>query len=220
MIRRPEVLVSAPVRAVLFDMDGVLVFSEDAWFAVFNETLIHFGYPAVSRAEFDAIYGNGAAADRDAYMPERRVEEIDAAYARLFEEHLAEIRPNGEALAVLAELRRRGVRTAVATNTTAPLARKVLALHGLLPLLDATASADEAGAGKPDPAVVRLAATRVGVPLSECLFVGDSRFDAAAGAAAPVRFVGLGHGAGERIERLEELLELVGIEAAPINSRV
>ena len=188
---------------------GVLVFSEDAWFAVFNEALVSFGRPTVSRAEFDAIYGNGAAADRDAYMPDRAVAEIDAAYARLFEAHLGEIRPNADASRVLAELRRRGVRTSVATNTTAPLARRVLALHGLLPLLDATASADEAGAGKPDPAVVRLAAARAGVPLSGCLFVGDSRFDAQAAAAAPVRFVGLGHGAGERIERLEALLDLV-----------
>lgn len=220
MIRRPEVPLPAPVRAVLFDMDGVLVFSEDAWFSVFNETLTGFGHRPVSRAEFDAIYGNGAAADRDAYMPERSVAEVDAAYARLFETHLGEIRPNAAAPAVLAELRHRGVRTSVATNTTAPLARRVLALHGLLPLLDATASADEAGAGKPDPAVVRLAAERVGVPLSECLFVGDSRFDEAAAAAAPVRFVGLGHGGGTRIERLGELLDLVGTEAAPINSRV
>jgi AHBA synthesis associated protein len=199
----------SPVRAVLFDMDGVLVFSEDAWFAVYNETLVHFGHDPVPRAEFDSIYGNGAAADRDAYMPERTVAEIEAAYARLFDARLGEIRPNGEAPGVLAELRRRGIRTAVATNTTAPLALRILSLHGLLPLLDATASADEAGAGKPDPAVVRLAAQRVGVPLSECLFVGDSRFDEEAATAAPVRFVGLGHGGGERIESLEELPGLV-----------
>lgn len=220
MIRRPEVPLPAPVRAVLFDMDGVLVFSEDAWFSVFNETLVGFGHRPVSRAEFDAIYGNGAAADRDTYMPERSVAEVDAAYARLFEQHLAEIRPNAAAAEVLATLRRRGIRTSVATNTTAPLARRVLALHGLLPLLDATASADEAGAGKPDPAVVRLAAERVGTPLDDCVFVGDSRFDAAAALAAPVRFIGLGHGGGTRIERLGELLDLVGAAAAPINSRV
>ncbi len=196
------------LRAVLFDMDGVLVFSEDAWFRVFNETLVHFGRPEVSRAEFDAIYGNGAAADRDAYMPDRQVAEVDAAYARLFEEHLGEVRPNPEAAGVLAELRRRGIRTAVATNTTAPLARRVLGLHGLLPHLDAAASADEAGAGKPRPDVVRLAAQRAGVPLSECLFVGDSRFDAAAAEAAPVPFVGFRFGGGARIEQLTELLAL------------
>ena len=209
MIRGPEVCLVSPVRSVLFDMDGVLVFSEDAWFAVYNRTLVLFGHAPVPRAEFDAIYGNGAAADRDAYMPERTVAEIEAAYARLFEEHLDDIRPNAEAQGVLRELRRRGIRTSVATNTTAPLARRILALQGLLPLVDATASADEAGAGKPDPAVVRLAAERVGAPLAECLFVGDSRFDAQAAAAAPVRFVGLGFGDGSRIERLGELLDLV-----------
>jgi HAD superfamily hydrolase (TIGR01509 family) len=211
MIRAPEVSLVSPVTAVLFDMDGVLVFSEEAWFSVYNETLVLFGHPPVPRAEFDAIYGNGAAADRDFYMPERSVEEIEAAYARLFEAHLARIRPNVEAVAVLGELRRRGIRTAVATNTTAPLARRILALHSLLPLLDATASADEAGAGKPDPAVVRLAASRIDTPLSECLFVGDSRFDAQAAAAAPVRFLGLGHGDGARVERLGELLGLPGL---------
>ena len=57
-----------PVRAILFDMDGVLVFSEDAWFAVYNETLLAFGHPAIARAAFDAIYGNGTEADRDTYM--------------------------------------------------------------------------------------------------------------------------------------------------------
>jgi len=202
------------LRAVLFDMDGVLVFSEDAWFSVYNRTLVHFGHPPVPREEFDSIYGNGAAADRAAYMPERSVAEIEAAYARLFEDHLGEVRPNGEAAGVLAELRRRGVRTAVATNTTAPLARRVLALQGLLPHLDATASADEAGAGKPRPDVVRLAAQRIGVPLAECLFVGDSRFDAAAAEAAPAPFVGFRYGTGARIERLSELLALVPEEAA------
>ena len=203
-----------PVRAVLFDMDGVLVFSEDAWFEVYNRTLVLFGHAPVPRAEFDSIYGNGAAADRRCYMPERTVAEIEAAYARLFEEHLKRVRPNAEAPGVLSELRRRGVRTAVATNTTAPLARRILDLHGLLTLVDATASADEAGAGKPDPAVVKLAAERVGTALPECLFVGDSRFDAEAAAAAPVRFVGFGHGSGERVERLAELLDLV--PAAPL----
>ena len=208
------------IRAVLFDMDGVLVFSEDAWFAVYNRTLVHFGRPPVARAEFDSIYGNGATADRDAYMPDRSVEEIEATYAGLFEDHLGEIRPNVEAIGVLEELRRRGIRTAVATNTTAPLARRILELHGLLPLLDATASGSEAGAGKPDPGVVRLAAERVETPLEECLFVGDSRFDEQAATQAPVRFVGLGHGTGERIENLRELLDLVPGPTLPINSRV
>ena len=139
------------VRAVLFDMDGVLVFSEDAWFAVYNETLAHFGHPAISREAFDAIYGNGTEADRDAYMPERTVAEVDAAYARFFEARLDRIRPNPEAAETLRELRRMGVASSVATNTNRPLAARILDVQGLLPLLDAVTGADEAGAGKARP---------------------------------------------------------------------
>jgi HAD superfamily hydrolase (TIGR01509 family) len=193
------------MRAVLFDMDGVLVFSEDAWFAVYNETLAHFGHAEISRAAFDAIYGNGTAADRDAYMPERTVAEVDAAYARFFEARLDRIRPNPEAADVLRELRRMGVATSVATNTNRPLAGRILEAQGLLSLVDAVTGADEAGAGKPDPAVVRLAAGRARAPLEACVFVGDSRYDEEAAGRAPVRFLGYRYGSGERVESLEAL---------------
>lgn len=187
-------------------MDGVLVFSEDAWFRVYNDTLTHFGHEPIDRVTFDAIYGNGTEADRDVYMPERSVADVDAAYRRFFERHLDAIRANPEAVAVLASLRERGVRTAVATNTNRALAERILGITGILPFVDAVAGADEAGAGKPDPAVVRLAAARAAAPLSGALFVGDSKYDAGAAAAAPVRFVGYRFGTRERVETLEELL--------------
>ena len=187
-------------------MDGVLVFSEDAWYAVYNETLGFFGHPAISREAFDEIYGNGTEADRAMYMPERTVEEINAAYARFFERHVDGIRTNAEAPVLLTEARRRGVSTCVATNTTRPLAGWILAGAGLLPLVDDVAAADEAGAGKPDPAVLHLAAARLGIALAESLFVGDSRYDAEAALRAPVPFVGYRYGDGTRIGSLAELL--------------
>jgi len=208
----------APLRAVLFDMDGVLVFSEDAWFAVYNETLAHFGRAEISRAAFDAIYGNGTAADRDAYMPDRTVAEIDAAYARFFEARLDRIRPNPEAAETLRALREMGVATSVATNTNRPLAARILDVQGLLPLLDAVTGADEAGAGKPDPAVVRLAAERAGTPLAACVFVGDSRFDEEAARRAPVRFLGYRYGSEERLASLSALPALVGGAARTLGS--
>jgi HAD superfamily hydrolase (TIGR01549 family) len=190
-------------------MDGVLVFSEDAWFAVYNETLASFGHAPISRAAFDAIYGNGTAADRAAYMPERTVAEIDSAYARFFEARLGRIRPNPDAPAALAALRDAGIRTSVATNTNRALAGLILEAQGLLGLLDAVTGADEAGAGKPEPAVVRLAAARAGAPLEDCLLVGDSRYDEEAARRAPVRFVGFRYGAAPRLETLAALPGLV-----------
>lgn len=198
------------MRAVLLDMDGVLVFSEDAWFDVYNDTLKSFGHAPISRAAFDAIYGNGTQADRDAYMPERTVAEVDAAYARFFETCLDRIRPNPEAPPALAALRDMGIVTSVATNTNRPLAARILEAQGLLGLLGAVSGADEAGAGKPDPAVVRLAAGRAGAPLETCVFVGDSRFDEEAARRAPVRFLGYRYGSGPRLESLAALPGLAG----------
>ncbi|MEO6326716.1 MAG: HAD-IA family hydrolase [Thermoanaerobaculia bacterium] len=198
--------IELPVRAVLFDMDGVLLFSEEAWFAVYNDTLEHFGHAPIERAAFDRIYGNGTEADRDRYMPERAIREIDEAYAMFFEKHLAHVKTNEEALPVLEELRRRGIATSLATNTNRPLAEELLRRAGLLSALDHVACADEVAAGKPDPALLHLASRRLGIPLGEAFFVGDSRYDAEAAAAAPVRFAGYRFGSGRRIQSLRELL--------------
>jgi HAD superfamily hydrolase (TIGR01509 family) len=134
------------------------------------------------------------------------VAEIDAAYAELFESHLGDIRPNPEAPALLAALRERGIRTAVATNTHHALAWRILGRFDLLGSFDALAAADEAGAGKPDPAVLHLASKLLDVPLGSCLFVGDSRYDEEASRRAAVPFLGYRYGE-DRIESLDELLE-------------
>jgi phosphoglycolate phosphatase len=147
-------------------------------------------------------------------MPERSVAEIDEAYARFFERHLDAIRPNPEAPGALGALRERGVATCVATNTNRRLAERILSSAGLAPLLDGVATADEAGAGKPDPAVLHLAARRLGIPLSESLFVGDSRFDEEAARRAPVAFAGYRRETARRLASLDELLSVARVEAA------
>jgi HAD superfamily hydrolase (TIGR01549 family) len=191
---------------VLFDMDGVLVFSTEAWFGVYNDTLAHFGHPRIGREEFLRIFGNGTQADRAAYMPERTVEEIDGAYRRFFAERLGDIAVNPEAGPALRRLRELGVRTSLATNTNRPLAETILGRLGIAGLLDAFACADEAGAGKPDPAVVRLAAKRLSLSLSDCLMVGDSKYDEEAARDAPVAFRGYRYGPPPtRIEALSEI---------------
>ena len=195
-------------RGVLFDMDGVLVFSTEAWFGVYNDTLVHFGHAPIGRAEFLRIFGNGTQADRAMYMPERSVEEIDGAYRRFFAERLDAIELNPEAMPVLRRLRTQGVRTALATNTNRKLAQSILERFGVLDLLTSLACADEAGAGKPDPAVIRLAASRIGLDLPECLMVGDSRYDEEAARQAPVAFCGYRFGSpATRIEALSEIAD-------------
>jgi HAD superfamily hydrolase (TIGR01549 family) len=138
-------------------------------------------------------------------MPERSIEDIDAAYRRFFPGHLEEIEVNSQAVPTLRRLRETGAKTALATNTNRELAETILGRFEILPLLDCVACADEAAAGKPDPAVVRLAAERLALPLERCVFVGDSVYDEKAALAAPVEFIGFRYEAGSRIEDLSEI---------------
>lgn len=195
-------------RGVLFDMDGVLVFSTEAWFAVYNDTLAGFGHPRIGREEFLRIFGNGTQVDRAEHMPERTVEEIDEAFHRFFAERLSAIEVNPEAVPTLRLLRARGYRTSLATNTNRKLAEEILGRFGVTELLDVLACADEAGAGKPDPAVLRLAGERLRLGLPECVMVGDSRYDEEAASAAPVDFLGYRYGSG--LTRIEALSEIAG----------
>jgi HAD superfamily hydrolase (TIGR01549 family) len=187
-------------------MDGVLVFSRKAWYEVYNRTLAHFGHPPIGAEAFDRIFGNGTQADRAAYMPERSLEEIDEAYRRFFANRLDRVEVNPEAAPVLRSLARNGVRIALATNTNRRLAEAILDYFGLRQYFAELASADEAGAGKPDPAVLHLASERLGIALDHSVFVGDSRYDEEAARRAPVRFIGFRYGAfPTRIEELSAI---------------
>src|SRR5205085_1313853 len=52
-----------PPTALLFDMDGVLVRSEDAWFRVVEEAGERFRGRPVTREEFTPTFGQGTEAD-------------------------------------------------------------------------------------------------------------------------------------------------------------
>jgi putative hydrolase of the HAD superfamily len=78
---------------------------------------------------------------------------------------------------VLETLRRGGVKTGIVSNTpwgspSAPW-KEELARHGLLAQVDAVVFCVDVGWRKPHPAPFQRALTRLGVPASEAIFVGD-----------------------------------------------
>ena len=80
--------------------------------------------------------------------------------------------PHPDILPMLAALNERGLRTAILSNCSD---EEVSALDGstLAPLMDACILSHETGVCKPEPAIYRLAAERLGVSGAECLFIGD-----------------------------------------------
>lgn len=194
-------------RAVLFDLDGVLVDSYETWFQVLCAVAERQGYPPVERDAFAAGWGQGIAADVKRFFPRHRVAELERLYEEEYPRQLAHLRFDPQAPAVLAALRARGLPSALVTNTPGPLARAVLARGGLA--LDHVVGGTDVPRGKPAPDMLLLACEQVGVEPARALMLGDTEYDRAAAEAAGVPFAGLRFGAGRRIERLEDLLGLI-----------
>jgi putative hydrolase of the HAD superfamily len=79
-------------------------------------------------------------------------------------------RPYADARPLLAELRRRGVHTAIVSNWDCSLD---ITLAAARLEVDAVVTCAGAGARKPDPAIFEAALRRIGVPAAAALHVGD-----------------------------------------------
>lgn len=198
-----------PVRAVLFDMDGVLVKSEEVWFRVVEAAGLRFRGRPVTREEFFPTFGQGTAADIPSFGLTCSVSELDAFYVQHFVEHLDAMWVNPDAAPLLSWLSDRGVPCAVVTNTVGPLAERILERASLRTWFRVLATADRVVHAKPAPDLVQLALRDLGCVAPEAVMIGDSRFDRQAAQAAGVRFLGLGPVGDEWVERLSELPQRV-----------
>src|SRR5687767_3280690 len=81
---RLRLLKCCAVKAVLFDLDGVLVKSEEAWFRTVEESGRRFRGRPVSREEFDPTFGQGTAADVEVFGLRCSTSELDAFYVEQF----------------------------------------------------------------------------------------------------------------------------------------
>jgi HAD superfamily hydrolase (TIGR01509 family) len=197
---------SAPPLAVLFDMDGVLVKSDETWFRCVEEAGVRFrqGRP-VTREEFFPTFGQGTAADVAVFGLDCTPAQLDAFYAEAFLRYLDTMWINPDAAPLLSDLARRGIARAVVTNTVGPLTTEILTRAGLLAHFSVRATSDRVAHAKPAPDLVLLACRELGVAPERAWMVGDSRYDRGAAQAAGVRFVGLGLDGDLRIEALGEL---------------
>jgi phosphoglycolate phosphatase/AHBA synthesis associated protein len=193
------------LEAVLFDLDGVLIDSRDAWYHLLCATAREFGHPVLHRDEFDASFGQGVEADGRQFFPGTATQALLDYFDAHFLDHAHHVLVNPDAVPVMNALEVRGIRHAVVTNTATALARETIRGAGLEPEeIVGTSDAPE----KPHPGMVLLACERLGVVPDRAMLVGDSRFDREAAEAAGVRFCGYGIEGDLRIEALRELVHL------------
>lgn len=197
------------IKAVLFDMDGVLVDSYRAWNAVVNELREAFGLPQLTAQEFDAGWGQGLDADLRTWFLGCTREEVARLYDERFVHHLDAITTMPGAGELLTALRAAGLRLACVTNTPHGLARQILGDHDLAHFFAVILGGDQVPRPKPAPDLILAALEALGCPAKEACFVGDTANDVAAAEAAGVELIGFRQQAGIQVTDLHEVFEVV-----------
>jgi HAD superfamily hydrolase (TIGR01509 family) len=191
------------LRAVLFDLDGVLIESYEVWLSLLQALAAKLGYAPVTREAFAAGWGQGIQADVATIFTGQTVPELEQLYADHFEEHLERLEVADGVADVFAAIRARGLRSAVITNTPASMARALVARAGATP--DVLIGGTDVAEAKPAPDMVLLACDRLGVAPGAAIVVGDTEYDRKAAQAAGARFAGIGIDGEVRFARVAEL---------------
>ncbi|MFC4540532.1 HAD family hydrolase [Halosolutus amylolyticus] len=167
------------MTAVLFDMDGVLVDSEDYWVEFEREELLPVAVPdadvdlaEVSGMNFREIYDYLDEEYETAITREEWIDRFEAFAETLYTEHVDSLDGLHD---LLAELDDRDVPTALVSSSPHDWIGLVLDRFDLAGAFDEVISADEIeAASKPAPDVFEYAASEVGIPTEECVVVEDS----------------------------------------------
>lgn len=190
------------VRAVLFDLHGTLLLSDDVdaawdrWVAAFHAEIAKRG-ATMTLKEFKAALGSLyndpelVAHQPDLTLFERRVKgfcerlsiEIPRTELRSLVETIIDVWHRDmyldpDAVPLLEALRER-FKVGIITNWDhGPRMHRLLDQLGLRSLLDDVVVSDDVGVSKPNPEIFRLALARLGVPAPSAIYVGDMDLDA------------------------------------------
>ncbi len=202
-----------PARAVIFDMDGVLVDGEPLHFAAAREVLAGFGaeltwetYTDWIGETFDTIWPD---IQRRFALPVDRGEYERAFGPRVQEQYERHAVAMPGAHDLLGRLCAGGVPLGLATSTKRPRVDIALARLDLDRFLTVTVSGDEVSRGKPDPEIYLTAAGRLGVAPDRCLVLEDSPAGVASARAAGMRAIGvrINGGSGRPLDGADRIIE-------------
>jgi HAD superfamily hydrolase (TIGR01509 family) len=184
-----------PVRAVIFDMDGVIVDSEPHHERAFHDVLRELGHNLNHGLRFEDYVGRS---DFEMWVdfvathrPPQTVEELTELKRKRVIEVIREVQPIFPGLLDLVEKLASRYLLAVASGSDHPVIETVLSLKGLQRFFSVVVSSADVPRGKPAPDIFLRAAGLLQVPPQECCVVEDSKPGVAAGLAAGMKVIAI-----------------------------
>jgi HAD superfamily hydrolase (TIGR01549 family) len=169
------------IRGVILDIDGTLIDSNDAHAKSWIEAMAEYGY-IVPFEKVRPLIGMGG----DKVLPEtihlEKDSEIGSQISKrreaIFKErYLPRLRAFPGAKELLQEMRKRGLRLAIASSAQPDELKSLLRLVGAEDLVEEKTSSKDVSRSKPNPDVMQVTLQRIELDPNEVLMIGDTAYD-------------------------------------------
>ena len=186
------------VEAVILDIDGTLLDSNDAHARAFAEAAERLGV-AADYEQIRRLIGKGG----DKLIPEafgfeqdsEQGERLDELKGEIFRgEYLPRLVPTRGARELLERFKADGLTLVVATSAGKDDLKGLLERAGIGDLIEDSTSAGDVDESKPDPDVVQAALDASGASADQAVMIGDTPYDVEAARRAGVRIIGVRSG--------------------------
>jgi len=187
------------LRAVLFDMDGTLLDSAPDFIAISQAMRVDRGLPAIDdKLIRDQISGGARAMVAANFVMGPEAEGFEALrleFLERYQSHCAVLtRPFDGINELLDEIEQARLIWGVATNKPVRYAEPIMQQLGLAQRSAVLVCPDHVSRSKPDPEMLLLACSQIGIQPGEALFVGDDERDIEAGRAAGCKTAAVTYG--------------------------
>jgi HAD superfamily hydrolase (TIGR01509 family) len=182
-------------KAVIFDMDGVIVDSEPRHIRAFQEVFRQMGCGETHGMDFAAYYGRS---DRalwvdfvERHRPKQSFDELVAWKQRVFLEMIQRERPIFPEIPALIEKLAGLYPLGLASGSVHAVIEQVLALGNLRRFFQTVVSTQDVAQGKPAPDVFLRAAELLKVPSGDCCVLEDTVAGIEAALAAGMKVIAI-----------------------------
>lgn len=168
------------IKAILFDMDGVLIDAKEWHYIALNRALELFGFTIEREAHLTTYDGLPTKKKLEMLadvhgLPRKLIPFINQMkQIYTLEIVYSNCKPKFNHQYALSNLKREGYKIAVCSNAVRQSVETMLHLAALDPYLDFLLSNQDVKKAKPDPEIYQTAIARLGLKPEECLIVEDN----------------------------------------------
>lgn len=201
------------MRAVLFDVDGVLVDATEWHLEALNFALKPFRLAVSPEQHEREFFGLPTAAkiemltERNLLRPEAGRRVLEAKRERFRTIARQRCKPNQERIHLLATLKSMGFALAAVSNAVRESVIEMLELTGLSSFIDIMVCGNDVSKGKPNPETYRLSTQRLGLRPDQCLAVEDGFLGVQAARAAGTKVLWIKNISEVKVDRILQVLE-------------